>query len=214
MKPRVITRLVVQKRDRERVNVYLDDEFAFGLAMKEALRLKLGQSLDDGEIEALKLADRHHKLYGRALDQLSRRPRSRRELERYLAGKDGSPDEIEAVLARLEKAGYMDDLAFASFWVENRERFRPKGKRAIRYELRQKGVNETIIDQALEELDVDEVESAYRAAQKRLRRLEVIEDRWEFRRRLGDYLGRRGFGWDTVREVADRCWAERERPDE
>ncbi|MDQ4078853.1 MAG: RecX family transcriptional regulator [Chloroflexota bacterium] len=207
---RVITRLVMQKRNRERVNVYLDGEFAFGLALQEAVHLQVGQSLTDEQVAELQQADSYQKAYTRALDYLSRRPRSRGELERYLMKKEVAEHHSHQILARLTELGLLDDFAFATYWIENREAFRPRGERAIRYELRQKGVDETIIDQVLAQSELDEVESAYRVALKKMSRLQAIDDPWQFKQKLAGYLGRRGFNWDVIQQVSERLWQERE----
>ncbi len=208
-----VTRLVIQQRNKERVNVYLDDEFAFGLALMEAVHLKVGQTLTDEQIADLKDEDQYHKAYSRSLDYLSRRPRSRQEIERYLKGKEVPEPTIERVLARLTKAQLLDDLAFAHYWIENRESFRPRGVRALRYELRQKGLDETIINEALNSSELDEIDSAYRVGAKQLYRLQSIEDRREFQQRLATYLARRGFNWETIREVSEQLWNDRNEPD-
>jgi regulatory protein len=105
----------------------------------------------------------------------------------------------------LERAGLVDDAEFAQFWVENRERFRPRGRHALRYELRSKGIDDEIIEVVLASIDASE--SAYRAAHRKARQLEHL-DRREFDRKLVEYLGRRGFSYEVAREVAERCWAE------
>lgn len=205
-----ITRLVVQKKDKERVNVYLDGEFAFGLTLIEAARLRIGQELTEEDIASLQDEDGYQKAYQRALDYISRRPRSQREVERYLAGKEVVPERIARIVERLTEVGLLDELAFARYWIENRETFRPRGAQAIRYELRQKGVNETIIAEALDSSEMDEAESAYRVALKQMPRLHAIEDRWQFQQKLAAHLGRRGFQWDTIRKVSDQLWNERD----
>ena len=201
-----ITRLVIQKKDKERVNVYLDDEFAFGLALVEAMHLKVGQLLNETEIALLQEKDAYQKALARSLDYLTRRPRSIQEIKQYLTKKEVSPAHIEAVLARLTELDFLDDLAFAQYWIENREAFRPRGHYALRYELRQKGVSETIIEQALSLVEIDEVESAYRVAQKNKRRWRGVESQWQLQQKVSGYLGRRGFGWDVIREVSQRLW--------
>ncbi len=204
-----ITRLVLQKRDKERVNVYLDGEFAFGLALPEAIHLKVGQQLDATEIDALEEKDGYHRAHARALDLLSRRPRSRVELERHLTRKEVPADVVERVTDRLVEAALLDDLAFAQYWIENRETFRPRGANAIRHELRQKGVDAKIIDEALVLVGLDELDGAYRVAVKQLSKLRAIEDRWQFQQKLAAYLGRRGFGWDVIRQVSEQLWQTR-----
>ena len=114
------------------------------------------------------------------------------------------------MLTRLTDLNLLDDLVFAHYWIENREAFRPRGEYALRYELRQKGVSETIIDTALSEVEIDEVESAYRVAQKKQRRWYGIENQWTLQQKVGSYLSRRGFGWDVIREVTQRLWDARD----
>jgi regulatory protein len=202
-----ITALVVQKRNKERVNVYLDGEFAFGLAMIEALKLKKGQPLTDQEIARLKALDEIEVAHEHALKYLSYRPRSTEEVRRNLRkSKRGfSETAIETTIERLERAGLLDDAAFVRFWVDNRERFKPRSRRALRYELRQRGVPNRVMDPILDE--VDEVDAAYRAGEDMARRY-ARADEETFRKRLSSYLSRRGFAYGIVRETVDRIWSE------
>jgi regulatory protein len=190
-----ITELKFQQRNKERVNIYLDGEYAFGLDAVEAARLHTGQVLSEAEIAELKAQDERNRAFDRAVQFLSYRPRSRVEVERYLRGK--SIDEVvrDDVIARLERAKYLDDEAFARFWLENRERFRPRGERALRYELRQKGVSDEIIAHVLSDLD-DEA-SAWRAVEGRLSRWASLPGD-EFRQKVVGYLSRRGFDYNTI----------------
>ncbi len=184
--------------------MFVDGEFAFGLAMIEALKLRKGQPLDDGEIARLKALDEIEVAHERALHYLSYRPRSVAEVRSNLKEKY-SDTAIEAVLERLERAGLLDDEAFARFWVDNREQFGPRSERALRYELRQKGVPDSAIEAALS--DLDEEDAAYRAALSRVHRYAQADEE-TFKKRLGGYLSRRGFSYATVRDVLDRAWQE------
>lgn len=200
-----ITALEYQKKNRDRVSVYLDGRFAFGVPAIVAAQLKQGQVLSDTEIASIQEQGDAETAYHKALDYLSYRPRSRAEVATYLE-KRGLPEEqIDAVAERLERAGLLDDVNFARFWVENRERFRPKGLRALRYELRLKGISHEIIEQALAPVDVSA--SAYRSASKKARQVQHLDQR-EFRRKLVEYLARRGFDYDVAREAAERHWKE------
>lgn len=200
-----ITALEYQKKNRERVSVYLDGRFAFGVPAIVAARLKRGQFLSDAEIASIQEQGDVETAYHKALDYLSYRPRSRAEVATYLKERGLSEEQIDAVAERLERAGLLDDVVFARFWVENRERFRPKGLRALRYELRLKGISNEIIDQALTSVDVSE--SAYRSAGKKARQVQHLDQR-EFHRKIVEYLARRGFDYDVAREAAERHWTE------
>lgn len=200
-----ITALKAQKKKRDRVSVYLDGRFAFGLPAIVAAHLRTGQFLSDAEIEVLQEQGGAEEAYNQALDYLTHRPRSHAEMVTYLRRRGWADRQVEEVTGRLEQAGLLDDQAFAQFWVENRERFRPKGERALRYELRNKGLSDEIIEQALGSVDM--IASACRSAGKKAQQLARLE-RPDFMRKLIDYLVRRGFDYDVAQEAAERCWAE------
>ena len=202
---RKITALRLQKKNRRRVNVYLDDRYAFGLQAPVAASLKVGQMLSQEEVEQLQEQDAIEIAHSRALHYLSYRPRSRAEMEAYLKRRQVAAGTIEAVVDRLTGSGLLDDEAFARYWVENREQFRPRALQSLRFELRRKGVADTTIERATE--GIDEAESAYRAARHRAERLKQM-DFYVFRHRLGGFLQRRGFGYTVVKETVARLWRE------
>lgn len=198
-----ITKLEIQKRNKERVNVYLDEQFALGVTLSVALELKKGQFLSDADIEQLKQQDNQHKAYQRALNYLSFRARSRVEIERYLRDKKVEPEVIAATIERLDEAGLVDDSAFAESWVENRERLKPKGARALRYELQQKGLSETAIDAALDQIDENDL--AWQAIEKKVRQWQALDEAG-FKRKAMAFLSRRGFDYDVTMETIERAW--------
>ncbi len=202
---KTITGLRAQKRKEDRVNVYLDGEYAFSLHLSVAVGLKVGQPLSAEECERLEHQEAVYEGYEQALRFLTFRPRSRSEMEHYLQGKRWASEVIQDILAKLESAGWLDDASFSRFWVDNREDFRPRSRRALRVELRQKGVGDQTIEQALQ--GIDERESAYRAAWGQAQKLARF-DRQTFRRRLGGFLQRRGFGYEVVKDTVERLWRE------
>jgi regulatory protein len=199
----VITTLKVQKNNTERVSIFLDGEFAFGVTLDVAARLHKGQHLDDAEIAALRTQDDIDKAVQAALHFLAARPRSRTEVERRLMEKGHAPEAIDMALTRLEKRDYVDDAAFAAYWVENRSRFRPRSAAAMRYELRQKGVDSETIQTALSE--IDEESTAWAAIEHQLDRWQGLTKE-ELDRRITTYLARRGFGFELARKTARRAW--------
>ncbi len=205
-----ITALEVQKRNKNRVNIYLDGEFAFGLSLIEAARLHKGQVLSDAEVAALRGEDAVLQVVDSAAHFMSYRPRSTQEVRRNLAEKDHPAEVIDAAVARLTAMGYLDDEAFARFWLRNRNEFKPVSHRALRQELRQKGVSDTVIDEVLEESD--EAELAYQAALTRTRRLSGLTQR-EFQTKMGTFLQRRGFSYSTTQDVVRRLIEEFEAQD-
>lgn len=200
-----ITALEMQKRNKERVNIYLDDEYAFSITLIEAAKLKKGQVLTAEEIEVLKNEDTINKAVERGVRFLSYRPRSIQEVRRNLVKHETAESVIELALERLINLGYLDDRAFAKYWLENRDTFKPRGPMALRHELRQKGIDNGIVDELLSDLDV--FTSAYRAAQPRLNRLRGLDQK-TFKHKINTFLQRRGFTYGTIREVIEQLITE------
>jgi len=203
---RKITAIEPQKKNPQRVNVYLDGVFAFGLAGIVAAWLRVGQELDDAKIAALQAEDEGEAVYQKALHFLSYRPRSTVEVRRNLTKRDIAEPLVEETLKRLGQAGLLNDDAFARTWVENRNTFRPRSKSALRMELRRKGLDEEVIGSVLDE-QVDEEALARQAARKYARRLSGLE--WpDFRQKLGGFLARRGFSYATAAPIVSEVWKE------
>ncbi len=200
-----ITAIQAQKKDPQRVNIYLDGEFAFGLARITAAWLQVGQVLDEEKIAKLQAEDTRERAWGQALLFLSYRARSEQEIRQNL-GKHAIPQAvIEETLARLRRDGFANDQQFASAWVENRNTFRPRGRRALALELRQKGLDNSAIESALE--GVDDEALAYAAGQKKASKLEV-QDWSVFRKKISEFLARRGFSYSVIAPTVRRLWNE------
>ena len=191
----------------KRVNIFLDEKFAFSLEAEVAVKegLRTDQALSEGEIEALKKADLFQRCLNAAFRLLNYRPRSESELSERLHRRGFDGQNVAAVLTKLKEQDLVDDLAFAQFWKDNRESFRPRSQWLTRLELRQKGVAEEIINRVAAQ--VDDEASAYRAAVAKARRLSTA-DYDGFRRRLGQYLKRRGFGYGLIKPTVERVWQE------
>lgn len=195
-----ITELRFQKRNKDRVNVYLDGRFAFGLAAIEAARLKVDQELSDADIARLQKQDEIERAYERALNFLSYRPRSEAEVRRNLRKKDVGEQVIESVVERLTRAGLLDDREFARYWVENRVQFKPRGARALRQELWEKGISDTVVAETLE--GFDEEDAARQVAEAGARRMAHLDPR-DFGRKLSAYMARRGFSYAVIKPLVE-----------
>lgn len=204
-----ITALKLQARNKNRVNVDLDGRFAFSLAKLEAARLRLGQELTEADIVRLQETDSREKIHEHALRFLAVRPRSEAEVRDSLRRRKVSEALIEAEVSRLRETGLLNDEAFARLWVDNRAAFRPRSQRALRAELKRKGISAELSQAAL--AGASDEASAYRLAAQRARRLQALP-RPEFRRKLAEYLGRRGFDYEIAQSVVERVWTELKSP--
>jgi len=202
-----VTAIAEGKRRKRRVNIYLDDRFAFSLEAELAAKegIKVGQELSEGDIEALTGVELAQRCREAALRYLDYRPRSQAELKQRLARRGFDEETVAAVIASLQEQGMVDDLAFARFWADNRQAFSPRSRWLVRRELRQKGVAEEVMERAL--ANIDDEAGAYQAALAKAHSLPT-GDYEVFRRRLGDYLKRRGFGYGVIKNTLTKVWEE------
>ena len=200
-----ITALTAQKRNPNRVNIYLDGEYAFSLARIVAAWLRVGQELDEEKLKKLQSEDARERAVQQAMLFLSYRSRSESEIRQNLHKHEIPEDIIEQTLQRLRQDGLANDNQFAQAWVENRSAFRPRSRRMMAMELRQKGLDNDTVSTALEEVDDEAL--AYVAAQKRVNRLKDLE--WiDFRKKLSEFLARRGFSYSVISPIVTRIWNE------
>jgi len=202
-----ITAIRTRREQSKRVSVFLDGKFALSLEAEVMARegLQVDQELSHAQLEALARSDCFHRCFNAATHYLSYRPRSESEIRERLHRRGFEDENVEAVITKLKEQGLVDDVAFAQFWQDNRQSFSPRSRWLTRFELRKKGVADDIIDQVVE--DVDEADSAYRAALSKARSLSN-SDYQSFRRRLGEYLKRRGFGYEVINQTIGRMWQE------
>ncbi|HEU0073055.1 MAG TPA: regulatory protein RecX [Dehalococcoidia bacterium] len=202
-----ITAIEKQKRGR-RANVHLDGEYALSLRLDliGMAHLDVGAELPPSQRRRLEAEDQRLGAIESALRLLAVGPRSERDLRERLRRRRGFRDEaVDAAIQRMQELGYLDDGAFARFWVESRQAGTPRSRRALAFELSRKGVGRDELDAALE--GVSDADAAYDAAQRRLRALRGA-DKQTFERKLASFLNTRGFGYGVARATIQRCWAE------
>ena len=207
-----ITSLSLQANDSERINIFIDGEFALGVSLRVAQdeRLHKGQVLSESDWERLVQAERGSKAWNAALQLLAVRPRSERELRDRLRRKEFEPDHIDAAIRRLYELELLDDAHFAELWISNRQKLRPKGAQALRQELRAKGIDRQTVDEVVADNidDDDERAACEQVARQALRRYTDAPDRMTFQRKLGGLLQRRGFRFDTIKPILEQLWQE------
>jgi len=199
---KTITAINRQKKNRRRYSLFLDGTYAFSISERVANTLHVGDLLTDERISALKAEDEKDLAFEKALSYLAPRPRSRKEIGDYLNAQGFTHEAIQHAVLRLEKSGYINDHEFARAWVDSRIRFHPRGIFALRYELSAKGVAEEIIDSVLENLD--ETSLAMRALESRISKWKGLKP-LKMREKIFGYLKRRGFSYETARQVAQKA---------
>lgn len=206
----IITRLAQQKKDHERVNLYLDGKFAFGITLESVLQksLKSGQELSLEQVENLKSDGDYAKILNKVLNFATIRPHSEREIMLWFRRKKIEDENvIQKVSDKLRYLNLINDLEFAKWWVEQRSAFRPKPIRVLKLELRQKGISTDTIEEALSCTETqNEVETARRVIAKKLDRYNKMPYE-EGKKRLSNFLAMRGFSWDTIKEIINELYS-------
>lgn len=198
-----ITSLAVQARRSERVSLFIDGEYRFSLSLNllASLGLKAGQSLTAEELDALRRAATLDDAKTAICAMLARRAHSRKELAQKLRRKGFSKDIIEEALAEADAQRLIDDRAFAESFVRRRLRQTQLGARKLQAELYQKGVSRSIVKQALSNAENDDESLCRAAAEKKWKTLQKESDAQKRRRKLFDFLLRRGFEWDVIQRA-------------
>jgi len=202
-----ITSLKTGQRTGKQVNIFLDGKLAIEVDIEVAVKkgLKIGQELPDDQIKGLTEDISLVRCLNTAYRFLSYRPRSEAEMKDRLVRRGFEDSNIEIIINKLKEQHLLDDTAFAKFWKENREMFRPRSKRLTIMELKNKGVADEIVKEVTD--DSNDMDSAYQAALKKARRL-AGEDYDVFYRRVGEFLKRRGFGYTVIHQTVKRLWQE------
>jgi regulatory protein len=204
-----ITAIKAQVRDKNRVNISIDGKYRLSLDMLQMVEfgLRTGQEISEKELASLEDESQYGKLYTRSLEYALTRPRSLREMKDYLYRKTRdtrtktgsikkgvSPELTERVFNRLVEKGYLDDVKFAQFWVENRNVRKGSSLRKLKSELSAKGVTSEIVEQILSHSERTDQEEIQKIIAKKAAR-------YDDQQKLIAYLARQGFRYDDIQSA-------------
>lgn len=204
-----ITSISVQVRDKNRVNVSVDGKYRFSLDITQVadLGIRVGREYEEDELKKLEEESQFGKVYTRALEYCLSRPHSRQEVSQYLYRKtrprriktgelkDGIPVVVAGrVFARLDERGYLNDESFTRYWVENRQLRKGISRRKLQAELHAKGVDRSIVEEALSTTERDDEDELQKVIAKKARRYDDPQ-------KLIAYLARQGFSYDDIKQA-------------
>jgi regulatory protein len=204
-----ITSISVQVRNKNRVNVSVDGTYRFSLDLFQLseLGIRVGNNYSDDELLSLEYESQFGKVYARALEYCLMRPHSTKEVRDYLYRKTrdtltktgdikkGASLEItKRVFDRLVEKKYVNDDNFTRYWVENRSLTKGASKRKLISELRSKGVEQSIIEQFLNQSDRTDENELQKVITKK--RSKYSDDQ-----KLMSYLARQGFSYDDIKSA-------------
>lgn len=197
----VITAISQQKKDKNRFNIFIDNEFSFAIDTDTLLNLKLhkNQIVTQEEIFQFKKHSDLSKWVNKSLMLISRRPRSVKEIMDYLWRHKIDEFLAEQVIEKLKTKQFLDDNAFSKWFIEQRRAFKPKGKRLLAQELKQKGISGEIIEAVLTD-GSSEIEEATQIVKKKITRLKNYDTTTQKKKLIG-LLRARGYTWDVIQEA-------------
>lgn len=193
-----VTALEVQKRNKNRVNVYLDGEFYCGMEALSAVKfgLKTGVEVDTDKLQRSVADSETFSAFNKAVDYLSRAPKTEKQITDYLVRKGYDEQIIDNVRDKLRYYKYIDDERYAEMYVEQNSK--TKGARRLKQELLAKGISQDKAEQHSTDYASDNYDNACRLAQKYMRNktndLPTLA-------KLSRYLLSRGYNYDTVNSV-------------
>jgi regulatory protein len=193
-----VTDIKAQVKRAGRYSIFVDGKYAFSFGELELLNsgLKLGKALSQEKLADLKDTARLDKAYDRVLNYIAIRRRSEWEIREYLKRKEYEAEIIEEITGRLAEKDYVDDLAFARAWVENRRLLKAISKRRLQQELRAKRVSDDHIEQALRSDETDEQEVLKELVAKKRQ-----QTRYQDNLKLMQHLSRQGYNYADIKEA-------------
>lgn len=196
-----ITKIIVQEKDKERCNVYLDDDFGFALSIETLFnsRLKVGDELTEKQIKEYALDGEKSKALKKAINYVSKALKSKKQVKTYLYSKGFSDNVVYYVCDKLNEYGYINDYEFAKRYIESCSR--TNGKRLLEYKLMEKGISKTIIEAVFEEIDISSDDNVFCLAKKHFKNKEKT---FENLAKTYKYLISKGFSYSESEKAIDR----------
>ena len=193
-----ITKLEVQKNDKNRVNLYVDDEFYSGIPAELVYleHLKTGLEIDEKDLKKIIFENEKSKAMSRVTKYIGSSLKTQKQIRDYLRKKEYSDDTIEFVMSKLVEYNYIDDKKYAQAYVLTYGK--KYGKLKLKSQLKVKGVSEEIIECVLEDNKVDSIESV---ASKYLKN-KVMS--YEVSQKLFRFLYSRGYEFDEINSYIDK----------
>lgn len=195
----VITSIEVQAKDERRRSVYIDGEFAFGLSDVDVLFYKLKEydEISQEKYDEIMNNVIMTKARESAVRFLGYRARSKKEIREKLREKEYSDDVIEKTIEFLEKYNYVNDKQFAIKYMNDKIKLKGNGVNKIKYELRQKGIDDEILDEVFVDTYDDELEKAIKLLEKKVKCIDELD--YKAKQKLSTYLNGRGYSYDIIK---------------
>ena len=165
----IITQIEQQKRDKERVNIYVDGVFYCGLNMETIIKhkLKVGLDVEKEFLDTIQLDSEKQTALNKAVKYISKTMKTQKQVVDYLKGKGYVFQVINFVLEKLKEYNFVDDETYVNLYIK--QGTNSKGKRRLQFELKNKGIDEKLVMEKVAEIETDR-ETALSLGEKFLQR--------------------------------------------
>ena len=190
----IITQIEQQKRDKERVNIYIDGVFYCGLNMETIIKhkLKVGLDVEKEFLDNIQLESEKQTALNKAVKYISKTMKTQKQVVDYLKGKGYVFQVINFVLEKLKEYNFVDDETYVNLYIK--QGTNSKGKRRLQFELKNKGIDEKLVMEKVAEIETDR-DTALSLGEKFLQRKKIDE---KTREKLFRFLSYRGFAVDDI----------------
>lgn len=193
-----VTDIKTQVKHKERVSIYVDGKYSFSLSVWQlgSMKIRIGDELDESQIDELKDSSETGKLYDKALNWLLIRPRSKWEIEDYLFRKTKDDALRARVFERIQANGFVNDVDFAQRWVNNRRLLKPMSTYRLKQELLKKRVPMEVIDETLQNDTTEDLDTVKQLIVKK-------QSRYKDQEKLMAYLARQGYSYGVIKQALE-----------
>ncbi|MGM7703328.1 recombination regulator RecX [Pseudalkalibacillus sp. Hm43] len=215
-----ITKITVQKKNKSRFNVFIDrgngEEFGFAIDEEVYIKSDIRNDMEitDQQIASLQLQDEFQKGLNLSMNYLSYRMRSIDEIRQYLKKKEFEENTIQAVIERLKELGYLDDLEFAKMFIRSKITTTKKGPKALKQDLKQKGVSDPIIEDAMNIYPKEEqIEEATLLVEKKAKQYKKLSEN-ALKQKVAQVLQQKGYSWNVTEQAIEKASLEKDEDEE
>lgn len=205
---RIITKIEAQKNDKNRVSIFINKNFEFGIYLKTLMKFDLvvGMEINSEFEEEIKIADEYNKCFNKALNFISYQERTTGEVRKKMRELEYLNETIDLVIEEIEKLNFLDDDDYAKRYIEFK--IEKMGKFKILMKLKDKGINESIINKYLDSYTSEnQYKGAYKLAKKKNDSYGEISREKRYNR-LAGLLNRNGYSYDIVRKILEEILGE------
>lgn len=197
----IVTAIEQQKHNKDRFSVFVDGDFAFGLCKADILyfKIKENEPIDKEKFDFIVENLVYIKAQDTAMNFLSFKPRTEREVNIKLKEKEFSDEVINKVITFLKKYNYINDRKYCEMYISDGMRLKKKGKYLLKFELIQRGIDEKIISEVFDEIEVNEVELAKTLIKKKYNLQDEITDKEK--QKIYGMLARKGYSYSDIKQA-------------